>query len=244
VPPGHRAFKSQQHRWAKGSVQVFGSSGGDPRLARAVAREARGGRAPLRKHRLPRSCCCSRCCCRSRCALPTRVPAWMHPIVFTLCTLSVLAFYDRSQKAVGRPLFTRLKDTLIATLLGIGMCVSQTRAGARRSAPRHRRLRPHAEARGFDHDAPLPHGVGRASPASSSRSPPGSRGGSTPPPTAGSGDRSPSCSLLRELRLGRLALRAPLGARLIRRGRRSPPREPSVVRAGSAETFRVRPVCF
>jgi len=40
----------------------------------------------------------------------------------------VIAFYDRSQSTVGRTLGQRLVDTFAALALGIGMCVSQTRA--------------------------------------------------------------------------------------------------------------------
>ena len=128
VPPDIAAFKSQQHRWAKGSVQVLRKLGWRILVSREPLRVKLEAAAHLSGNigypfvlllavLLPLA---------SR--QPTRLPSWVHPIVFTLCTLSVLAFYDRSQRAVGRPLLTRMRDTLIATLLGIGMCVSQTRA--------------------------------------------------------------------------------------------------------------------
>jgi cellulose synthase/poly-beta-1,6-N-acetylglucosamine synthase-like glycosyltransferase len=128
VPPDIAAFKSQQHRWAKGSVQVLRKLGWRILVSREPLRIKLEAAAHLSGNigypfvlllavLLPLA---------SR--QQTRLPTWVHPIVFTLCTLSVLAFYDRSQKAVGRPLLVRMRDTLIATLLGIGMCVSQTRA--------------------------------------------------------------------------------------------------------------------
>jgi len=128
VPPDIAAFKSQQHRWAKGSVQVLRKLGWRILVSREPLRVKLEAAAHLSGNigypfvlllavLLPLSL-----------RQASRVPMWMHPIVFTLCTLSVLAFYDRSQKAVGRPLWTRLRDTLVATLLGIGMSVSQTRA--------------------------------------------------------------------------------------------------------------------
>jgi hypothetical protein len=48
--------------------------------------------------------------------------------MFCLCTLSVILFYDRGQRAVGRTPVQRLRDVPAAMSLGIGMCVSQTRA--------------------------------------------------------------------------------------------------------------------
>jgi len=128
VPPDIAAFKSQQHRWAKGSVQVFRKLGWKILLSpeplkiklEALAHLSGNVGYPcvlILSLLLPLSV-------RER----STIPPWMHPFVFALCTLSVLAFYDRSQRAVGRALGARLHDTLIAVLLGIGMCVSQTRA--------------------------------------------------------------------------------------------------------------------
>ncbi len=128
VPPDIAAFKSQQHRWAKGSVQVFRKLGwrillsDEPLKIKLEALAHLSGNVGypcvlLLALLLPLSV-------RQRGA----VPLWMHPLIFALCTLSVLAFYDRSQRAVGRPFGARAYDTLAAVLLGIGMCVSQTRA--------------------------------------------------------------------------------------------------------------------
>ncbi len=127
VPTDIASFKSQQHRWAKGSVQVARKLGA--RIARAdqplrVKLEAFAhltGNAgypfvlalavllPLVSQR-------------------NTLPGWWHLVSFAVCTLSVVLFYDRSQSALGRSLQKRLLDVPAAMALGIGMCVSQTRA--------------------------------------------------------------------------------------------------------------------
>ena len=56
----------------------------------------------------------------------TRFGGALHLVIFSLCTLSVIAFYDTSQRALGRRLKDRWIDVLSAMSLGIGMCVSQT----------------------------------------------------------------------------------------------------------------------
>jgi hypothetical protein len=56
------------------------------------------------------------------------LPSWIDLTVFFACTIAGLAFYDRSQRAVGRSFVQRTVDTFAALALGIGMCVSQTRA--------------------------------------------------------------------------------------------------------------------
>ena len=128
VPPDIAAFKSQQHRWAKGSVQVCRKLGwtilcsDEPFKVKLEALAHLSGNVGypcvlLLSLLMPLS------------ALHrTGVPLWVNPLVFALCTLSVIAFYARSQKALGRPLASRAKDTLAAMLLGIGMSLSQTRA--------------------------------------------------------------------------------------------------------------------
>jgi glycosyltransferase involved in cell wall biosynthesis len=136
LPGDIAAFKSQQHRWAKGSVQVARKL--LVRIARAdvpwrVKLEAAAhltGNAgyplvlalavllPLRAMERPNA-----------------AAAW-HALAFVLCTISVIAFYDAGQRTLGRRLRDRLFDVPAAMALGIGMCVSQTRAvfeGWRRS---------------------------------------------------------------------------------------------------------------
>ena len=128
VPPSLVSFKSQQHRWAKGSVQVARKLGW--RILRAdvplrnkleaVAHLTGNTGYPL--------------VLALAVLLPLVVveqerlsPLW-HLGMFLLCTASVVAFYDRSQSALGRTGRARLRDVPAAIALGIGMCVSQTRA--------------------------------------------------------------------------------------------------------------------
>jgi hypothetical protein len=128
VPSEIAAFQSQQHRWAKGSVQVARKLGG---------RIARAGVAPRIKleaaaHLL------------GNCGYPfvtllalllplvavdsvRLAPAW-NLAAFCVCTLSVALFYARAQRAIGRPARRLVLDVLAAMALGVGMCLSQTRA--------------------------------------------------------------------------------------------------------------------
>jgi cellulose synthase/poly-beta-1,6-N-acetylglucosamine synthase-like glycosyltransferase len=128
VPPDIAAFKSQQHRWAKGSVQVFRKLGWKILTSKEPLRVKLEALAHLSGNvGYP-------CVLLLSVLMPLSVlqradvPAWLNPLVFALCTLSVIAFYARSQRAIGRPLAARAKDTLAAMLLGIGMSLSQTRA--------------------------------------------------------------------------------------------------------------------
>jgi len=128
VPPDISSFKSQQHRWAKGSVQVARKLGW--RILRAdvpwrvkleaVAHLTGNTGYPLvllLAVLLPLSI-----------SDHARFAGWWHVGMFLLCTASVILFYERSQRALGRPGIARLRDVPAAMSLGIGMCVSQTRA--------------------------------------------------------------------------------------------------------------------
>jgi cellulose synthase/poly-beta-1,6-N-acetylglucosamine synthase-like glycosyltransferase len=128
VPPDIAAFKSQQHRWAKGSVQVFRKLGwriltsNEPVAVKLEAMAHLTGNVGypavfLLALLLPLAA-----------GLRPVLPAWVNVALFLTCTLAVIAFYDRSQRAVGRSFGQRLVDTFAALALGIGMCVSQTRA--------------------------------------------------------------------------------------------------------------------
>jgi glycosyltransferase involved in cell wall biosynthesis len=128
VPPDIAAFKSQQHRWAKGSVQVFRKLGwriltsDEPLKVKLEAMAHLTGNVGypavlLLALLLPVVAGESRL-----------LPRWVNLILFVACTLAVIAFYDRSQSAVGRTFAQRIVDTFAALTLGIGMCVSQTRA--------------------------------------------------------------------------------------------------------------------
>lgn len=128
VPPDIAAFKSQQHRWAKGSVQVLRKLGW--RLI--VSKEPLAVKLEALAHLsgnigYP-------CVLLLALLLPLSpraaqiLPDWVHAGLFAVCTLSVFMFYERSQSAIDRPWRMRWKDIFAAVSLGIGMCVSQTRA--------------------------------------------------------------------------------------------------------------------
>jgi len=128
VPSELSAFLGQQHRWAKGSVQV----------ARKLA--ARILAAPLpRRVKLEALAHLT-----GNTGYPfvlllalllplvagaeSPLPGWVHGLAFAVCTLSVLLFYDRSQRALERSAFQRLFDVPAAMALGVGLCARQTRA--------------------------------------------------------------------------------------------------------------------
>ena len=128
VPPDIAAFKSQQHRWAKGSVQVFKKLGwrilvsDQPLRVKLEAFSHLTGNVGypcvlMLAFLLPLSL-----------GLSEVFPHWVHLGLFVACTVSVIVFYETSQRAIGRPLGARLVDTIAAIALGIGMCASQTRA--------------------------------------------------------------------------------------------------------------------
>ncbi len=128
VPPDIAAFKSQQHRWAKGSVQVARKLGGRILRAPIPVRQKLEAFTHLTGNTgYPLVLAVS-------VLLPLSVrqhAAFMgvgHLLIFLLCTCSVILFYDTSQRALGRGLAQRLRDVPAAMSLGIGMCVSQTRA--------------------------------------------------------------------------------------------------------------------
>ena len=128
VPADIAAFKSQQHRWAKGSVQVFRKlfwrivTSDEPMSVKLEALTHLSGNIGYP------------CVLLLSILLPLSVRfhrpdlTWLYLALFVLCTVSVLVFYERSQRAVGRPLARRVRDIMAAVALGIGMCVSQTRA--------------------------------------------------------------------------------------------------------------------
>ena len=128
LPPGIAAFKSQQHRWAKGSMQVV------RKLGRRILSSGEPWRVRREAFAHLTAYLGAPCVLVMSLLLPLLVdhaldvPQWVHLAAFALCTLSVLSFYEGSQRALGRRLGERLRDTLMAVALGTGMCVSQTRA--------------------------------------------------------------------------------------------------------------------
>jgi cellulose synthase/poly-beta-1,6-N-acetylglucosamine synthase-like glycosyltransferase len=128
VPPDISAFKSQQHRWAKGSVQVFRKLGwrivtsDEPLRVKTEAMAHLTGNVGypfvlLLSILLPLSL-----------GMRAEFAQWVNLLLFIVCSLSVIAFYEGSQRVLGRGFKLRMADTLAALALGIGMCVSQTRA--------------------------------------------------------------------------------------------------------------------
>ena len=128
VPPDIAAFKSQQHRWAKGSVQVA------RKLGWRILRSEQPLRVKLEAFAHLTGNTGYPLVLLLALLLPLSVgehahlAGWWHVFLFVLCTLSVILFYDRSQRALGREGKARLFDVPAAIALGIGMCVSQTRA--------------------------------------------------------------------------------------------------------------------
>jgi len=121
LPPDITAFKSQQARWARGSAQVLRKLG--VRIARAplpwrVKLEAFAHLThnigyplvPLIALLLP-------LVMRNQ----VDVSPWLHLGLFILCSVSVVLFYDASQRAIGRSLGQRLFDVPAAMALGIGL---------------------------------------------------------------------------------------------------------------------------
>ena len=65
LPVEMNAFKSQQYRWAKGSIQTAQEAAADDLAQQgpAVQRQARGVLPPHQQLRLSADCCCCRSCC-------------------------------------------------------------------------------------------------------------------------------------------------------------------------------------
>ena len=128
VPAELSAFQSQQHRWAKGSVQVA------KKLAGRIARAELPLRIKLEAFAHLTGNVGYPFVIALSLLLPlvatigVRMDALWHLTAFAVCTFSVLTFYEKSQRAVGRPLRARLFDVPAAMALGIGMSVAQTRA--------------------------------------------------------------------------------------------------------------------
>ena len=128
VPPTISSFKSQQHRWAKGSVQVARKLSGRivrSRAPLAVKLEAAAHLTGNTGYPLVLAVAVLLPPCVSQ---STRLGGVWHLAVFAISTLSVVLFYDRSQRALGRTFASRLRDVPAAMALGIGMSVNQTRA--------------------------------------------------------------------------------------------------------------------
>jgi cellulose synthase/poly-beta-1,6-N-acetylglucosamine synthase-like glycosyltransferase len=128
VPADIASFKSQQRRWARGGMQVVRKLG----LRILRARQPVRVKAEAAVHLLGNVGYTQVLLMGLLLPLAIRVdagiPLPMHGLFFCASTLSVLAFYECSQRALGRPLGSRLLDTLLAVVMGIGMSSSQTLA--------------------------------------------------------------------------------------------------------------------
>ena len=164
------AFKSQQFRWAKGSIQVGQEAAADDLAQQDVPlqRQARGVLPPDEQLRLSAACCSCRCCCCRTCSC-ARATAGARcccidlPLFFGT-TLSIATFYITSQREIGATGSRRCKRLPLMMSLGIGLCINQTRAVLEALFGGDvGRVRPHAQARrgaqlrGLDGEA-LPRG--------------------------------------------------------------------------------------
>jgi cellulose synthase/poly-beta-1,6-N-acetylglucosamine synthase-like glycosyltransferase len=128
IPQDIAAFKSQQHRWAKGSVQVA------RKLGRPILKSNIPWRVKLEAFAHLTSNAGYPLVLVLAVILPlavreqTTLGSLSHLGIFMICTVSVMLFYERSQQAVGRTVRERFRDVPAAMSLGIGMCVTQTKA--------------------------------------------------------------------------------------------------------------------
>jgi hypothetical protein len=136
VPADLHAFLAQQRRWTKGSVQVLKKLGGSIARSRAPWRTRLEAFAHLTSNGGYPLVFLLSLLLPLIVARPNGGSAPTHALAFGLCTLSVVLFYERSQRAVGRSLGARLADTLRAIALGVGMSLSQTRAVLEGISPR------------------------------------------------------------------------------------------------------------
>jgi len=128
VPAELGGFQSQQHRWAKGSAQVA------RKLASRIARAPIPLRVKLEAYAHLAGNTGYPLVIVLAALLPivttggiTLSAPW-HLAAFLLCTLSVILFYERGQRALGRSRLQRLLDVPAAMALGVGMSLAQTRA--------------------------------------------------------------------------------------------------------------------
>ena len=128
LPVDMAAFLAQQARWARGSVQVLRKLG--PALIKSDL--PRANKLEAFAHLLGNAGQPALLAlCLSLPFVAQLRAAWLGPLQWValgLCTISVILFYETSQRLVGRPLHKRVPDVLAAMALGIGLCVRQTRA--------------------------------------------------------------------------------------------------------------------
>lgn len=131
VPGTICAFKTQQERWAKGSAQVARKLLGEILRAGISWRIKLEAVAHLTQYMT----------CPLMLLLVVLLPftiseqsartGWGAQILsslLTLLALSPLVFYEAGQRAIGRGPGARLRDVVLAACLGVGICMSQSRA--------------------------------------------------------------------------------------------------------------------
>lgn len=132
VPVEMNAFKSQQARWAKGSIQVMKKL--LPRILKSDL--PRGVKSEAFFHLT------ANLCYPLMVVLSALMPiamiirfrhGWYQVLFldlpfFIAATMSVLSFYVTSQKEIGQPWRERVKVLPFIMALGIGMCLSQAKA--------------------------------------------------------------------------------------------------------------------
>lgn len=131
VPATIDAFKTQQQRWAKGSAQVARKLMGEILRARISWRIKLEAVVHLTQYMT----------CPLILLLFALLPftlaeqgartGWggqVLPALLTLLALSPLIFYEAGQRAIGRGRGARLRDVVLAACLGVGICMSQSRA--------------------------------------------------------------------------------------------------------------------
>ena len=121
IPPDIAAFQSQQGRWARGSVQVLRKLGGPIVASREPSRVKLEALAHLTGNIAYPGVVAIALLLPVVAGSRTHGAHWLHLVAFVLCTCSVFLFYERSQRALGRPFAKRVIDTVAAVVLGIGM---------------------------------------------------------------------------------------------------------------------------
>ncbi|MCC6407171.1 MAG: glycosyltransferase [Planctomycetes bacterium] len=128
VPPDIAAFKSQQRRWAKGSVQVAKKLVGSILTSKQPLRVKLEALAHLTGNTGYPLVVLLALLLPAMVGMQLGLPEPVHVALFATSTLSVFLFYETGQRALGRGAAKRAFDVVAAVALGIGMSLSQTRA--------------------------------------------------------------------------------------------------------------------
>ena len=152
LPVEMNAFKSQQHRWAKGSIQTF------LKLMPRILRSDQPTKVKVEAFfHLSANLNYPLMCVLSVLMAPSMIirynMGWYEMMLidiplFFAATASVANFYMVSQREVYPETWTdRLKYLPFLMSIGIGLAVNNTARGVRSAVPQAERVRPHAEVR-------------------------------------------------------------------------------------------------